>query len=184
VSSAGSSRGDGRGHVVNRAEGDGMELAAGGHGFDAAGPDFCGEVKVADGFAEEGSLFVLGFGKGDLNVGPEKDDGQAGEAGSGAEVEECDRANVKVLGGEEAFSEVAADDLLGIADRGEVSAGVPLEEEVEVCAKLGEESGGDIGFGEVRGEQVCDCGLGEGRHGRLSVSQKRGLETCSRSHTI
>src|ERR1700722_2032214 len=104
MNGAGSSRGNGRGHVVNGAEGDGVEPAAGGHGFDAVGPDFRGKVEAAGGFAEEGSFFVLGFGEGDLNVGAKEGDGQAGEAGSRAEVEECGRAGVEVLGGEEAFS--------------------------------------------------------------------------------
>ena len=157
-----------------------MELAAGGHGFDAAGPDFGGEVEAADGFAEEGSLFVLGFGERDLNAGAKEGDGQSGEAGSGAEVEEAGGAGVEMPGGEEAFSEVTADDLLGIADGGEVSAGVPLEEEVEVGGEMGEEGSGRIR--QVRGEQACDCGFGEGGHTRLPVSQKRGLEVRSREN--
>jgi hypothetical protein len=137
------------------------------------GPHFGGKVEAADSFAEEGSLFVLGFGEGDLNVGAKEGDGQAREAGSGTEVEECGGAGVKVLGGEEAFPEMAADDLSGISDGGEVGPGVPLEEELEVGGELGEEGDGD--FGQVRGEQACDCGFGEGGHGRLSVSQRRGL---------
>ena len=49
-----------------------MELAAWGEGFGAGGPDFyAGEVQGADYFAEEGSLFVLGFGQGNGEIGVE-----------------------------------------------------------------------------------------------------------------
>ncbi len=126
-------------HVVDGAEGDGVELAAGGHGFDAAGPDFGLEGEGADGFAEEGGFFVLGFGEGDVDVGAEEGDGEAGKACSGAEVEEGLGVGGEMVGGEEAFAEVAADDLFGVADGGEVGAGVPFEEEVEVGGELGEE---------------------------------------------
>ena len=97
VRGARSSRGDGGGHVVHGAEGDCVELAGGGHGFDAGRPDLCSrEVEGADGFAEERGLFVLRFGQGDLDVGAEEGDGQAGEASPGAEVEEGGGAGVQV----------------------------------------------------------------------------------------
>jgi hypothetical protein len=152
---AGSSGGDGCGHVVHGPEGDGVELATGGHRFDAIRPNLGGrQVEAADGFAEEASLLVLRFRKGDLNVRAEKSDGQPREASPGAEVEEAGGAGVQVLGGEEAFSEVAANDLLWIADRGEVSPGIPLEEQVQVGRELGEKGGGH--FGRVRGQVRCE----------------------------
>ena len=46
-----------------------------------------------------------------------------------------------MAGGEEALAEVAADDVFGVADGGEVGAGVPLEEQVEVGGELGVEFG-------------------------------------------
>jgi hypothetical protein len=110
-----------------------VELANDGHRFDAIRPNFGGrEVEAANRLAEEGSLLVLRFRKGDLNVWAEKGDWQTGEAGPGAEVEEAGGAGIKMSGGEEAFSKVTANDLLGIADRSEVCPGVPLEEQVEV----------------------------------------------------
>ena len=75
-------------HVVHRAQGDGLELAIGGHGFDAGGPDLGGEIEGANDFAEEGGLLVLRFGEGYGDFGTEKGYGEAGKAGSGAEVEE------------------------------------------------------------------------------------------------
>ena len=42
-SDAGSGRFEGVVHAVYCAQGDAIEAAAGGHGFDAAGPDFGGE---------------------------------------------------------------------------------------------------------------------------------------------
>ena len=67
-------------------------------------------------------------------------DGEAGKAGSGAEIEEGGvggQAGDEVEAGEETLAEVAADDFLGFADGGEVGAGVPLEEQVEVGGELG-----------------------------------------------
>jgi len=128
-------------------------LAGAGERFDAGGPDFdVRKVESADSFAEEGGFFVLGFGEGDLNVGAEDCSGKAGEAGSGTEVQKGCGAGVKVPGGEETFAEVTADDLLGIADRGEVGTGVPLEEEVEIGRELEEEGGGC--FGKVGREEI------------------------------
>ena len=60
-------------------------------------------------------------------------------------------------GGEEAFAEVAADDLFGVADGGEVGAGVPFEEEVEVEGELGDQGCG--GIGQVGREERGDCGF-------------------------
>ena len=114
---------------------------SGGHGFDASGPDLdVREVEGANGLAKEGGLFVLGFGEGDLDLGAEKGDGKAGKAGSGAEIEEGVRGRPMCCGSEEALAEVAADDLLGVADGGEVGTGVPLEQKVEVGGELGAEA--------------------------------------------
>jgi hypothetical protein len=129
-------------HVVYGAEGDGVEAESWVEGVDARGPDFGGEMQGADGFAEERCLFALGFGEGNAKRGVEELDGEAGKAGTGAEVEEGGvgwEAWSEVPGSEEAFAEVAADDFFGVADGGEVGAGVPLEEEVEVGGELGVE---------------------------------------------
>ena len=45
-----------------------------------------------------------------------------------------------MLGGEQAFAEVAADDLLRLADGCEVCAGVPFEEQIEIERRV--EGGG------------------------------------------
>ena len=80
------------GHVVYGAEGDDVEGAGFGHGFDPGGPDFGLEAQGPNDLAEEGGFFVLGFGEGDLQVWEEKLDGEAGEAGSAAEVQQgCGR---------------------------------------------------------------------------------------------
>ncbi len=46
-----------------------------------------------------------------------------------------------MLGGEEAFAEVAADYLLRVADGGQIGAGVPFEEEIQVGGEMGEDGG-------------------------------------------
>lgn len=166
---AGAGGGESGFHVVDGAQRDGVELAGGREGFGASGPDFnVGKVKGADDFAEEGGLFVLGFGQGDVGLGVKEGDGEAGEAGSGAQVEEGGRG-AEVLGGEEAFSEVAANDLLRVADGSEVGTGVPLEEEIEV----GGEAGHEVfwrGDGQVGGEEGGDLGFGEGGHRDFSIA--------------
>jgi hypothetical protein len=132
VAGSGCCSGYGSGHVVYGTKGDGVELAGFGQAFGSGGPDFYRKAKGADCFAEESGLFVLGFGKGDGDLGAQDGYGEAGEAGSAAEVEEGGGCWVKVAGGEETLAEVAADYLFGITDGGEVGAGVPLEEEIEV----------------------------------------------------
>jgi hypothetical protein len=105
-----------------------MKLAGGGHSLNAARPDFGGEVKRADSFAKETSFFVLGFGESHGDLRAKEGDGQAGKAGSRAEVEEGLGVGAQMATGEETFSKVPADDLFRIADGGEIGPGVPSEE--------------------------------------------------------
>ena len=100
----------------------------GGEGFGAGGPDLGGKGECADGLAEEGGFLVLGFGEGDAPGGVEELDGEAGEAGSGAKVEEggFEGLRGKLEAGEEGFAEVALDDGFRVADGGEVGAGVSI----------------------------------------------------------
>lgn len=153
--------GDGKSslHIVDSAESHGMESTIGRHGFDSGRPNFGEETERADRLAEEGRLFVLRFGDCDLNVRAEKSDGEAGKTRSGAEVEQGRGVGVKVTGGEETFSKVAANDLLRFADGGEIGVCVPLQEKVEVDRKLGEERCG--GIRKVGNEEISDFGFGE-----------------------
>ena len=173
-------------HIVHRTQGNYVEAPVCGHGFDSIGPDLGGEAEGSDDFAEKGGLFVLGFGEGDLNFRVEERNGQAGEASSGAEVEESAGVWVEVLGGEEAFAEVAADDLFRVADGGEVGAGVPLEEEIEIDGELGRRSAGGFRVDRVRrrrsrfGEGGMESGIAgwiSGSCGSISdVEHLRGNE--------
>jgi hypothetical protein len=157
VGGARSSGSEGRGHVVDGAEGDSVELTRGGHGFYAVGPDFGGEAESSDYFAEEGGFFVLGFCECDLDVRAEERDGEAREAGPRAEVEEGGGVGVEMAGGEEALSEVAPDDLFRIADRGQVGACVPLHQEVEIGGELRKDGGGN--FTQIWCEEGRDRGF-------------------------
>ena len=144
-----------------------METSIHRHIFDAVGPDFGFEVESADGFAEERCFFSLGFGQGDLERGEEELDGEAGEAGAGAEVEESSSGRKKRLdvdASEQAFAEVAADDFFRFADGGEVGAGVPAQEDVEVEAEVRVEGRRYGCAGEVGFEERGDLGFAEG-HG-------------------
>jgi len=80
-----------------------------------------------------------------------------------------------MTGCEEAFPEVAADDLLGVADGSQVGAGVPFKEEVEVGGEPGDEGGGC--FGEVGFEEVGYGGFWEGGHCELSIAEGRTART-------
>ena len=77
--------GDGLGHVVYGAEGYAIE--GGLQGFGAGGVDFCFQAEGADGFAEEGGFFVLGFGQGYGDFWADEGYGDSWEAGSGAEIQ-------------------------------------------------------------------------------------------------
>jgi len=72
--------------VVDGAEGHAIELGV--EGFGATGVDLGGDVGDADGFLKEGGFLALGLGEGDGYVWAADRDGDAREAGSGAEVEE------------------------------------------------------------------------------------------------
>jgi hypothetical protein len=169
---SGAGGGEGGGRVVDGAEGDDVEEAGGGKVLDAGCVDgglLWREVEGAEGFTEEGGFFVLGLGEGDVEMGEGELDGEAREAGAGAEVEEggfpvFDQWR-DVDGGEEGFAEVALDDLLGVSDGGEVGAGVPFEEEIEVGGELVVEVFGEGGGADVGGEEGGDAGCGECGHG-------------------
>jgi len=66
-----------------------------------------------------------------------------------------------MLAGEEALAEVGADDGFWVADGGEVGAGVPLEEEIEVGTKL-VNSGICNGVKEIGSQELADAGGVEG----------------------
>jgi hypothetical protein len=141
-----------------------MESTIGRHRFNAAGPNFSGETERADCLAEKGGLFVLRFSQRDLNIRAEKSDGEAGKTCSRTEVEQGRRGGIEMTSGEETLPEVAADNLLRIADSGEVSTGVPLQEKVEIDRELGKERGG--GIRKVGNQEVSYFGFGEGWHRR------------------
>ena len=71
-----------------------------------------------------------------MDFWPEEGDGEAGEAGPRSEVEQGLDAMGEGAGAEDGLEEVAAEDGLGVADGGEVGAGVPFLEKSEVGFKL------------------------------------------------
>ena len=91
----------------------------------------------ADDLAQESRLLLIGLDQSEANVGGPDLDGQAGEAGAGADVDEV-RGRVardhttgggeESAGGEERFAKVARDDLLRLADGSQVDARIPAEQ--------------------------------------------------------
>ena len=124
--------------------------------------DIC-QCNGAGDFAKECGFFLIRFDECEGDVGSPEFDGESGEAGAGAQVGDASRtfhrrvrrgrrgiifclvfmAGVReeVTSGEEGFSEVAGDDFFGIADGGEVNAGIPVEEYIDVRRYMFELSG-------------------------------------------
>jgi len=118
-------------------------------------------IRHCQRFAEEGGFLVLGFGEGYGDLGAKEGDGDAGKAGSAAEVEEIGNVFRQELGTKDGFEEVAAEDAFFVPDGGEVGFGVPLLEEGEVGGEFFSEFRGQgwvAGFVEELVEAVCDEG--------------------------
>ncbi len=96
------------------------------------------EGEHADDFAEECGLALARLDQRQRDLRRPDLDGQAGEAGAGADVEQTDAAGnggvsrEKVRGGEQGFANMSCHDIFRIARGGEIHAGVPAEQEVEV----------------------------------------------------
>lgn len=141
---------DGGTHLIDGAEGDAGVTR--GEGFGAGCVHLgVGKVQRAECFAEEGSLLVLGLGERDGDLRAEDGDGQAGEAGSRAEVEQGGEAGGQGAGAEDGFEKVAAEDAFFIADGGEVGTCVPPLQKSEI--------GGELR--RCLDVQGCTAGLGE-----------------------
>jgi len=146
-------------HLVDCAESDDVVALICRHGFDTLGPDFCVEAKGAYGFAEKSGLASLRFGESDVDLRKGKSDRNAGKAATGAKIEERLGRRRDIPGAKETVREVAKNNLLWGADRGEIDTGIPLEQHLKVGGKL---------IGEVRrygeaafGEERCDFLSGE-----------------------
>ena len=159
---------------------------------------------------------MVGFDEGKGDVGGPEFDRNPGEAGAGAEVGKADsgaslrwtapsaplRAGLggcpdmsgdgeQMTGGEEGFAEVAGDYFFWIADGGEVDAGVPAEEYIDVRRYMFVECvvGREplvVGILQERLEQFGDAGgvhvESDCRQHRLSGA--RGRRTSKQDETI
>ena len=112
--------------ALDGAEGD-QAGARGGEVFGAGGEDVgIIDDKGADDFAKERCFFLVRFDQGGFERGSPELDGEAGEAGAGAEVQVAGRgwrvAGEQVPGGEEGFAEMSCHDTFFVADGGEIHA--------------------------------------------------------------
>jgi len=119
------------------------------------------EPQSTDGFAEKTGLFALRFGQGNVGFWVEELNWDTGKAGTGAKVQKSVEFG-EVLSGEEAFAEVAADDLFGVSDSSEIGTSVPFEEEFEISVKLLVVLLGERGS-QVRSKKVFDLRYGKHR---------------------
>ena len=121
-------------YVVGRT---GQSFGAGGLYIDVR------QCKGAGDFAEEGGLLLVGLDQREGDVGRPELDGDAGESGAGAEVgyvKVFHRQGRRGRGGtgeqmscrEQAFAEVAGYDLFRVADCGQVDAGIPVHQYIDV----------------------------------------------------
>jgi len=105
-----------------------------GVGFGASGEYIdVRQCESSNDFAQERRFLLVGLDQGCVDKGGPHFYGEAGESGSGADVDEASGSRgglglEEVAGGEEGFAEVAGYDFFGLADGGEVDAGVPAEE--------------------------------------------------------
>ena len=96
-------------------------------------------------FAEEGGFLMVGLDQGEREVRSPELDGNAWESGAGTYVGDRfkgfyhrgrrghrGRLGDEVASGEKALAEVAGDDGFGVADGGQVDAGIPAEEYIDV----------------------------------------------------
>jgi len=123
--------GEGRGEALDGAQSDGGGRRAG-VGFGAA-RDYIdiGQCSGATDFTQKYCFLLVRFDEGDEEMGGPDLYGYSGEASTGTEVDHGGgfKAGVgeEMAGGEQGLAEVASDDLPGIADGGEVDAGVPAQ---------------------------------------------------------
>ena len=144
----------------------GHHLGCGGEVCGTAGEyiDIC-QCKAADHLPQKSRLLVVRLDQGEVDGGRPEFEGQAGKAGPGADVNTVvgRRSSVvsgeQVAGGKQRLSEVAGDDLLGIADGGEVDAGVPAEKYIDVRRYIIQLGGRELGWcGQERLQQFRDAG--------------------------
>lgn len=115
------------------------------------------QYKRATDFPQKRSFLVIGLDEHDGYGRRPELDRDAGEAGTGADVSQRDGRRghgrrrsagcnglkrEEVAGCEKAFAEMASDDLLGIADGGQIDAGVPPHQYIDVRRYMGEERSG------------------------------------------
>ena len=123
-----------------------------------------GEVEGAADFAKEGRFFAVAFDQGELKPGRPILDGQAGESGAAAEIEErfCWIPGKRAGGRQRATRQSGGDHLFGRAQGGEVHALVPAGEQLEMDDDGGEQSVVELGGRDEGRKQIAQGG---GFHG-------------------
>lgn len=118
------------------------------------------QCEGAGDLAQECGFLVAGLDESERYRRVPELDGDAGEAGAGADIGESGfhhRGNrghrgtqwKQNTGGEEAFAEVAGDDCFGITDGGQIHARVPAKEYIDVRRYMFEVSGRQLSVARV-----------------------------------
>lgn len=140
----------------------GHERGLGGDGFGALiENEDVGELDGAADLLEERGFLAVGLDQGEGEHGRPVFEGEAGEAGAAAEIEDilgC-IAWEKMAGGKERLAEVADDHLFRGAQGGEVHALVPADKQVEVSLNGGKHLVVEIGGGNEGREQLSQEGV-------------------------
>ncbi len=156
----------------------GHELSALGEVLGPATEDLdVAQIEGAHDFVEEGGFLVVRLDQDQAQAWGMDLEGQAREAGAGAEVDDVKRSFPTLLrqerarpgwaiqenpGGGERLAEVSCNDMFRFAHRGQVDAGVPAQQQVEVGGDLSELRAGKAG--RIGLEQGSDAG---GIHGSI-----------------
>ncbi len=132
--------------------------------FGALGDDLdVGEAQFVDYRLDEARLFLGGFEEGELDVGQDEGEGDAGEAGAGAGVDDVEGVGEEAPG-EDGIEDVFDGGFTRVGDAGEVHHLVDFDDHVEVESGLADDV---VPVGEVLGEELSEF-VGEGHFSILA----------------
>lgn len=121
-------------HALDGAKGYAIELLLKGFGPTGENPGV--KTQRSNCFPKEGGLLVLRLSENHGDFRTAEGDRDAGESSAAAQIKQRVKAWGQSLRCGYGLEEMASQDLPGIADRGQVHAGVPAEDQGEISGEL------------------------------------------------